>query len=227
MSPDKPGDKTYSELVSALSKHYKPAPSEIVERFKFHSRSRKPGESVATFVAELRSLAEFCNFNDTLEVMLRDRIVCGINDDALQKRLLSEPDLDYAKAVQTALNMETAVQSIRELKNGPQGPATSVHRTGASPVERGSSDPSPTCFRCGGRGHVVAQCRVDKNVVCHKCGKRVTYSESVGARRNRPSRVRPTERQSERLRIGDLERLGVWGMMRRKRMRRMVKRREK
>ena len=53
VSPAKPGEKSYAELVGALSKHYKPAPSEIVERFKFHSRNRRPGESVATFVAEL------------------------------------------------------------------------------------------------------------------------------------------------------------------------------
>ena len=118
VSLDKPRDKTYSELISALIKHYKPAPSEIVERFKFHTRSQKPGESVATFMAELRSLAEFCNFQDTLEVMLYDRIVCWIKDDTLQKRLLSQPDLNYAKAVQTSLNMETAAQSVRELKNG-------------------------------------------------------------------------------------------------------------
>ena len=47
VSPAKPGDKSFAE---ALSKHFNPTPSEIVERFKFHSRFRKPGESVATFV---------------------------------------------------------------------------------------------------------------------------------------------------------------------------------
>ena len=35
--PDKPGDKTYAALVEALSKHFKPKPSEIIECFKFHS----------------------------------------------------------------------------------------------------------------------------------------------------------------------------------------------
>ncbi len=115
VSPDKPGDKTYAALVEALSKHFKPALSEIVERFKFHSRVWNPGESVATYLAELHSLSEFCNFRDTLEVMIRDRLVCGINDAAIQKCLLAESGLTYAKAVEITLNAETAAKSMREL----------------------------------------------------------------------------------------------------------------
>ena len=84
VSPSKPGEKTYAELVAALAKHFKPTPSEIVERFKFHSRVRKAGESIATYVAELRSLSEYCNFGATLDDMLRDRLVCGVNDRAIQ-----------------------------------------------------------------------------------------------------------------------------------------------
>ena len=72
LAPAKPGEKTYDELVETLSAHYSPPPSEIIHRFKFHSCFRNPGESVATYVAELRSLAEFCNFGQTLEAMLRD-----------------------------------------------------------------------------------------------------------------------------------------------------------
>ena len=36
---------------------------------------------MATFLSELRSIAEYCNFGDTLETMLRDRLISGINDD--------------------------------------------------------------------------------------------------------------------------------------------------
>ena len=35
---------------------------------------------MADFVASLRNLAEHCEYRDTLETMLRDRIVCGIRD---------------------------------------------------------------------------------------------------------------------------------------------------
>ena len=54
------------------------------------------------FVSQLHSLSENCGFGDTLEDMLRDRLVCGIRDNAIQKRLLSEHDLNFAKAVQLA-----------------------------------------------------------------------------------------------------------------------------
>ena len=106
LTPAKPGDKSYKELVEVLAKHYSPTPAESVQRYKFHSRVSKPGESVATFVSELRSLAEFCNFGGALEDMLRDRIVCGIND--IQRRLLAEANLSFAKAIELAQGMETA-----------------------------------------------------------------------------------------------------------------------
>ena len=55
VSPSKPGGENVRR--SGRNTHFKPKPSEIVERFKFHSCVRKPGESVATYVAELRSLS--------------------------------------------------------------------------------------------------------------------------------------------------------------------------
>ena len=79
--------------MAALTQHFAPKPSEIVQRYKFHTRFRRQGESVAVFVAELRALAQTCNFGDTLEVTLRDRVVCGMDEDFIQRRLLAEPNL--------------------------------------------------------------------------------------------------------------------------------------
>ena len=110
VAPAKPGEKEYTELVEKLSEHFTPAPSEIVERFKFHTRFRKPGESVTSYVSELRSIAKRCNFSATLETMLRDRIVCGINDAVIQRRLLSEKELTFKSALEVAQGMESAAQ---------------------------------------------------------------------------------------------------------------------
>ena len=98
LTPVKPSEKTFEQLTEVLKNHYNPPPSEVMQRFRFNTRSRKPGESVATYVAELRRLAEFCGYGETLEKMIRDRLVTGINDDNIQKKLLSEPALTYNRA---------------------------------------------------------------------------------------------------------------------------------
>ena len=84
VAPKKPGEKKYEEVVAELKKHYDPQPSEIMQRFRFHTRIRKTEESIGTYLAELKALAQKCNFkSDTLNEMLRDRLVCGINEDSI------------------------------------------------------------------------------------------------------------------------------------------------
>ena len=62
VAPKKPGEKSYAELVEALAKHFDLQPSEIVQRYCFHTRFRQSGVTVATCLSELRSLAQKCNF---------------------------------------------------------------------------------------------------------------------------------------------------------------------
>ena len=47
IAPAKLNEKTYQELVDALREHHSPTPSEIVQRFKFNTRFRQPGESIS------------------------------------------------------------------------------------------------------------------------------------------------------------------------------------
>lgn len=53
-TPRRPGDIDFKELVTMMQNHHNPKPSVIVQRFKFHTHSRKLGVTVAAFVAELR-----------------------------------------------------------------------------------------------------------------------------------------------------------------------------
>lgn len=53
---------------------------------------RQQGQSVAAFVAELRRLSEQCPLGTSLDDMLRDKLVCGIDYDHIQCQLSSEPD---------------------------------------------------------------------------------------------------------------------------------------
>ena len=118
IAPDKPDTKFYADLVKVLTEHFQPTPSETVQRFKFHGRTRQPGESVAAYVAELRAIAEHCNFGASLQAMLRDQIVCGIKDKVVQRRLLSESALSFHKALSIAQGLDTAAQNVKELQGG-------------------------------------------------------------------------------------------------------------
>ena len=56
-------------------------------------------------------LSEHYDFQNTLEEMLRDRLVCGINDEQIQRRSLAESSLHFKKA----MKLETAAKNARDL----------------------------------------------------------------------------------------------------------------
>jgi len=71
-------------------------------------------------VAELRRLAEHCDYEATLEDMLRDRLVCGISDGRLQRRLLADPTLNFKKALEMAQAVEMVEQAAKDLQHKQQ-----------------------------------------------------------------------------------------------------------
>ena len=71
---------------------------------------------MATYIAELRHLSEHCEFGSTLNEMLRDRLVCGVEEPKVQQRLLAEPDLSYDKAFELALASESVDKNAKDLQ---------------------------------------------------------------------------------------------------------------
>ena len=54
VTPNKPADYTFKQLVDLVGTYHNPKPSVTVQRHKFYTRAQQPGENVAAFVAELR-----------------------------------------------------------------------------------------------------------------------------------------------------------------------------
>ena len=144
-TPAKPSSKTYDELVNILTSHLSPKPLVIAERFRFHKRDQKEGERVSVYQAELRKLAEHCNFGEYLNEALRDRFVCGLRDGNIQKRLLAEDKLTLKKATELAIAMETASRDAVELQQQMR-PNNAVH---AIATTKKSSSFSSSLYRCG------------------------------------------------------------------------------
>lgn len=60
---------------------------------------------------ELCSLVEYCSYGTSLDQMLRARIICGIQDEAIQRKLLAEKLHTHVQATKIVVIMETAANS--------------------------------------------------------------------------------------------------------------------
>ena len=137
-----------------------------MQRSAFNSRSRKPGESIANFVADLRRLSECCEFGESLAAMLCNRLICGINNDRMQHRLLAESKLSFEKANELAQAIETADHDAKELQ-GPTAAVSKLNRGTGKNFSTGTRQmTSPmthknlqnNCYRCGEK-HSANNCR--------------------------------------------------------------------
>ena len=189
LAPTRPDEKTFEQLAEMLKNHYSPPPSEVIQRFKFNTRTRSVGESVAAYVAELRRVAEFCNYGDKLSEMLRDRIVCGINNEAIQKKLLAEKDLTYERAIAIAQGSEQADRNMREIRTQKSQTSTTFKQEPVNRLQVRTKTPrhhqpfkkliknedtpasGNTCYRCGGTNHKQSDCRF-REQLCRSCGKK-------------------------------------------------------
>jgi hypothetical protein len=197
--PGKPTDHTFEELVEKVKTHFNPKPSVFIKRYEFNTIKQRPGETVAEYVAALRKTAEFCDYGDILNDMLRDRLVCGIADKRVQNRYSRETKLTYTEARDMALAAETADKDSKRLQvkndsgatvppvsqsNHQEGTIAHVDKpTNKSRVSRArpgkeqtqqrvsqSGSRSTTCYRCGGK-HEASKCRY-KDYECHYCRKK-------------------------------------------------------
>lgn len=53
----------------------------------------------------LQKLAEHCDFGQGLADALKDRVVCGIRDGALQRRLLAKDTVTFGKSHRDGCNV--------------------------------------------------------------------------------------------------------------------------
>ena len=151
------------------------------------------------YVAELKKLATHCNFGVNLNEALRDKLVCGLQNIQIQRRLLSEAKLKYSKALEIAVAMEAAVRDASELHS-------KLHaEPGVDKISDNSKPPPPpppppnltpkVCYRCGGDSHASHNCRF-KEQTCYHCGKVGHISRVCNSRRQGKPKQPPKTLQS-------------------------------
>jgi hypothetical protein len=163
--PDSPVNKTYAQIKEILGAYFSPRRIIVVERFKFYKREQKVNETIASYVMELKKMAQHCKFGTFLSEALRDRMVCGINDEMIQRKLLAESDLTYDSALRLALNNEAA-----------QSQSTIMHQNVNSAINYVRPSFKPPSRRH--RVHRIKGIRVNAHVVVDSMTHKIVRQEA-------------------------------------------------
>ena len=161
----------------------------------------------------LRSCGDWLNteFGTQLEEMLCDRLVVGVRDDNLRRKLLTQTDTGFQKAQELAIAHETAVRDASMVNTGRDVPAVAAdvhllsnrpnvrvdHRAGTpqqqSPPQRATAQ---SCASCGG-AHLRVNCRF-RSAVCRLCRKNGHISTVCRSRpAGRPAEVTGQQQRTE------------------------------
>ncbi|CAC5400803.1 unnamed protein product [Mytilus coruscus] len=117
----------------------------------------------------------------TLDDMLRDRLVCGIKEDRIQRRLLAEPGLTFKKAMEVATATEMAAKNAHDLQ--VQEPKQ-VHKVTIRSEE---------CYRCGG-SHNATDCKL-RDAKCYVCDKKGRLAKKCRNKGKQNAKEKPKFKQ--------------------------------
>ena len=126
-------------------------------------------------MAEIRCLSTHCEFGTYLNDALRDRLVCGLRSESMQRRLLTEKELPLAKAMELAVGMKAAGRNAKSLN---QGSEVAVHKlqtrrnvSKSQGTTRSLTQSAAPCYRCGRSNHHQNDCKFNE-AECHFCHKK-------------------------------------------------------
>nr|CAD7406940.1 unnamed protein product [Timema poppensis] len=121
---------------------------------------QRPDESIVEYVAVLREMANFGTFTN---LMLRDRLVQGIADETVQRKMLSKNEIKLDEAISMAVSTEAPAQHQHVMRSTS---ATSVgyQDQEAGRMERASNLSecpwaNAICRFCKRLGHIERACR--------------------------------------------------------------------
>ena len=161
----KVSELSFKEIIDNLSAYFVPKKSAIIKFFEFSKRDQMPHENYSSYLVELQRLAKECAFENLLDKMLVRRFICGIRDEALQRRFLQEDEDKLTK--KTVLDTATAAENAKiHQVHIKQREKDLVQKIGK--LENNFISPLRLCYRCAQVHSGI--CRY-KDHICQNCSK--------------------------------------------------------
>ena len=181
---DKSKLKTYHDRFEA---HVSPRANPVFARFKFHGGVQGSSETVEKFIADLRILAQYCDFKDPDE-MIPNCIIFGTNSPKVRKKLISKGSaLTLDKAVELARSFEASQAQLSAMAGSSSNNfEETVHlfrkqntQKGPQGTQASNSQPPRETWLCGncGRSHNSLSNCPARGQTCLYCKKPNHFAE--------------------------------------------------
>ncbi|KAG8123230.1 hypothetical protein E2320_018789 [Naja naja] len=192
----------WKELQKMLEEHYAPAASSLAHRLDFYSREQKPGETINDYLTNLQDITAGCEF-ENVEITLRNRIVVGMRDLRLQRKLITKKSIsskevmeearaaeilektaakiEKSKSVHSAWGTTSKYQGEGDIGELSKEEEEEIHRV--EPDRRsgpqGMSQRPLWCAGCKGN-HPRAVCKF-RDTICRRCKRKGHIAEACRA----------------------------------------------
>jgi hypothetical protein len=163
------GRRTFNSAMDTLKKWYLERCKPKEPLMTFANRKWQAGESLDSFVGDLKQMVEFISTaKDTKKELLCSQFLSGIP--------ITASPLLKAYILSKKPTFEQLVDYARDLGISPQSLSSSlvcseVSDDGitASAIPKLLS--SSNCYRCGAKGHIASSCHYSRDIICNKCKK--------------------------------------------------------
>ena len=108
--------ESYDEALAALTASFIPQKNVTFERSVFNNANQQSQETIEQYVSRLRKLAQNCEYGNSLNDHLRDRVVSGCKGNKYREKLLAEKNLTLEKVIEIGQSMEAAKSQSKKIE---------------------------------------------------------------------------------------------------------------
>ena len=179
------------DLLAKFDELCLPQTNVSMERHLFFTRDQRPGESVEAYIADLRSKARTCQFDNLEEDLIRDRFISGVNSEPLRRVLLKEAKLTLKRTIEIAQLDEVTQSRLKQFNKQEVNAVSSSFKDKPPP----SKKPVNKCDRCGKLSHPKGHECWAKQATCHKCRKKGHIAPACRSKAQQPTQQHSKPKQ--------------------------------
>ncbi|KAJ8044099.1 hypothetical protein HOLleu_11471 [Holothuria leucospilota] len=162
--------KILEEVLKKFESYCNPRKNVTWERHVFNTRVQQPSESIDQYVTDLKLKSKSCEFGPLRDDLIRDRIVCGIRDDNVKRRLLREAKLTLQTALDICRASEVTLTQMKTLSS-EKAVLVAAKSTRSRPTSKPGKNTShkSLCGRCGNKRHRSEEDCPAMGELCRNC----------------------------------------------------------